>query len=225
MHFERLIDLSHTIVPEEGARPLHAEMVPPPEVGSFLEDQWYVMHNVAFLDHICTHIEVPYHAVEDGQDLAAVPLERLCGEAVVLELTGAEPGSVLALPVIREAAERAGGIREGDIVFCRFDFDRYFGQAGGPEPPHFASEAVEWLVEQGMKLMGVDTGDIELPSQDPRHAKQHNHHLLMDNGIPLIENLAHLDRLTRSRVTVFAFPVAVERLDAFPVRVVALEDG
>ncbi len=72
--------------------------------------------------------------------------------------------------------------------------------------------------------MGVDTGGIELPPQDPPAAKQHNHHLLMDNGIPLIENLANLNRLSRPRMTVFAFPVAVERLDSFPVRVVALQD-
>ena len=225
MKFERLIDLSHTIVPETGGRPVHLEMVPPPEFGYFPEDQWYIMHNVSFLNHTCTHIEMPYHTVKEGRDLAGVPLEQLCGEAVILDLTAVSHGASVTLSDVQEAAERAGGIREGDIVFCRFDFDLHFDRADHPVAPTFTSEAVEWLVDRGMKLMGVDTGGIELSADDPRAPKQHNHHLLMDRGIPLIENLAHMDRLSRSRVTVFAFPLAVERLDSFPLRVVALEDG
>jgi arylformamidase len=224
MHFKRLVDLSHTIVPETGSRPMSMEMVPPPEFGYFPKDQWYIMHNVAFLDHIGTHIEVPYHVVEEGDDLAAVPLERFCGEAIVLDLTEVEPGSDVTLSGIQKAADKAGGMRDGDTVFCRFDFDKYYDKPDRPEFPCFSAEAIQWLVEQGMKMMGVDTGGIELPKRDPRAPKQYNHHLLMDRGIPLIENLAHLDQLSRSRVTVFAFPVAIQRLDSFPLRVVALED-
>lgn len=224
MNFERLIDLSHTIVPETGERKMHLEMVPPPGHDGFLKDQWYIMHNVAFLNHIGTHIEMPYHILEKGQDLASVPLDRLCGEAVILDLTKMEQGSEVTLSIIREAAQQAGGIQEGDMVFCRFDFDQYFDKPDRPKSPPFTSEAIEWLVGQGMKLMGVDTGGVELPKDDPRIQKQHNHHLILDNGIPLIENLAHLSRLSQSRVMVFAFPIAVKRLDSFPLRVVVLEE-
>ena len=42
-------------------------------------------------------------------------------------------------------------------------------------------------------------------------------------GIPLIENLAHLDQLTQKRVRVYALPVPVKGLDAFPLRVIAIE--
>lgn len=224
MRFERLIDLSHTITPGTGSRPVTAEMVPPPECDGFPEDQWYVMHNVSFLNHVGTHIEAPYHVLEDGDDLAAVSLERLCGEAVILDLTGAEPGAYMPLSMIQEAAEKAGGIKDGDLVFCRFDYDKHYDKDDSPRWPRFTAESIEWLVDRGMKLMGTDLGGIELGGDDPRSDQQHNHHLLMDNGIPLIENLAHLDQLSRSRVTVFAFPAAIEKVDSFPLRVVALED-
>jgi arylformamidase len=224
MRFKRLIDLSHIITPETGSRPVHLEMVPPPDFGYFPEDQWYIMNNVAFLDHVGTHIEVPYHVLEQGDDLASVPLERLCGEAIVLDLTSVEPGADITLSTIEKAAEEAGGIRDGDIIFCRFDFDKYYDQPEHPKAPCFTAESVQWLVDQGMKMMGVDTGGIELPSRDPRAPNQYNHHLLLDRGIPLIENLAHLDQLSHSRITVFAFPVAIRKLDSFPLRVVALED-
>ena len=116
MHFKRLIDLSHIIAPETGSRPVHIEMVPTPEFGYFPEDQWYIMHNVAFLDHVGTHIEVPYHVIEQGDDLAAVPLERLCGECIVLDLTQLEPGSDIALSAIQEAAADARRVTAGRTV-------------------------------------------------------------------------------------------------------------
>jgi len=40
-----------------------------------------------------------------------------------------------------------------------------------------------------------------------------------------IENLANLDQLTRSRVTVSALPIAVRGLEAFPLRVIAGEEA
>jgi kynurenine formamidase len=223
MNFSRLIDLSHTIIPEQGDRPMRAEMVPPPEFGYFPEDQWYIMHNVAFLNHMYTHIEAPYHVVKDGNDLAAIPLEQLCGEAIILNLTHVGAGEDITAAMIQDAVEKAGGMKEGDIVFCRFDRDKYIDDPDEPEIQRFTPEALEWLVEHGMKLMGVDTGGIELSRQDPRAAKQYNHHILLDKGIPLIENLAHLDQLSRSRLIVFAFPLGVTKMDSFPLRVVALE--
>ena len=50
------------------------------------------MHNVAFLNRMYTHIEVPYHVAEDGNDFASIPLEQLCGETIILNLTYVEPG-------------------------------------------------------------------------------------------------------------------------------------
>jgi len=224
MNFKRLVDLSHTIIPEQGDRPMSAEMVPPPEFGYFPEDQWYIMHNVAFLNHMYTHIEAPYHVVEDGNDLASIPLEQLCGEAIILNLTHVGAGEDITESMIQETVEKAGGMKEGDIVFCRFDRDKYIDDEDEPEIQRFTPESLEWLVEHGMKLMGVDTGGIELSRKDSRAAKQYNHHILLDKGIPLIENLAHLDQLSRSRVIVFAFPLGVTKMDSFPLRVVAMED-
>lgn len=224
MNLEKLLDLSHVIVPQSGTRPLETEMVPPVGHDRFFEDQWYVMHNLAFLNHTATHIEVPYHVVEEGEDLAQVNLRRFCGPAVVLDLTGVEHGGLVTLEHVQAAAAEAGGLQSGDIVFCRFDFDRYYDRPDRPIPPSFSAEPIAWMVESGMKMMGVDTGGMELPASDPRALKQFNHHQLMDNGIPLIENLANLDKLSGPRFTVFAFPVGISRVDSFPVRVVALED-
>ena len=164
------------------------------------------------MNHVGTHIEVPFHCLRDGADLAATPLDRLVGPAVILDLRAAEAEGGVTLAQVQVAAAQAGGVRPGDIVFGRM----------GSNTKYFSTAALEWLVGQGMKLMGVDSMGVEL-SHDTTHANV-NHLLLFRAGIPLIENLTNLDQLTRARVQVYAPPVPVSGLDAFPLRVIAVED-
>lgn len=214
----RLIDLTHVIEPETGSRPVRIERVSAPH--ALPGGPWYIMHKVDIaLNHVGTHIEAPYHVRPEGMDVASIPLDALCGEAVVLDLTFTEPGGIVTEHDVRQAAEKAGGIREGDIVLGRFDYD------GTPESSRdFEAEAIGYLVDAGMKLMGVDLGGIELPSSDARAAGQYNHHQLLDNDICLIERAANLAEIRRPRVLVFALPIPIKGLDSFPVRLIALEE-
>lgn len=173
--------------------------------------EWYVMSDVELMNHVGTHIETPFHCLKEGADLAQIGLDRLIGPAVILDLSQAQAEGGVTLEQVQAAAAAAGGIHPGDMVFGRMGKTRYFATAG-----------LVWLVEQGMKLMGVDSGGVEL-SHDTTHANV-NHLVLFRAGIPLIENLANLDQLTRSRVQVYALPIPVKGLDAFPLRVIAIEE-
>ncbi|HXI15963.1 MAG TPA: cyclase family protein, partial [Chloroflexota bacterium] len=185
------------------------------------------MHDVSFLNHNRTHIEAPYHVVRDGKDVSEMPLEQLCGTCAVLDLTHLEPDTPTTPEMLERAAQPAGGVHDDDIVLVHFGIHRYPERYAGVQPrprnPHFTAGAIAWLVERGMKLMGVDTGGIELRAEDPRSRFQFNHHQLMDRGIPLIENVGNMHRLTQPRVTLFCFPVAIKGMDSFPVRLVAME--
>lgn len=174
------------------------------------EGEWYIMSDVELMDHIGTHVEVPLHCLKEGADLAEVPVEQFVGDAAILDLSEAEAEGGVTLEQVQAAALAAGGVRPGDIVFCRMGKTKYF-----------STDSLQWLVDQGMKLMGVDSGGVEL-AHDTTHANV-NHLLLFRAGIPVIENLAHMDQLTQSRVKAYALPVPVRGLDAFPLRVIAVE--
>jgi arylformamidase len=211
----RIVDLTHIIEPTTAAAErkfvvnIHDALHEIPGKAR-PEGEWYVMSDVELMNHVGTHIETPFHCLKDGADLAGVPIEQLVGEALILDLRDAEAEGGVTLAQVQAAAERAGGIRPGDIVFGQMGRTRYF-----------ATEPLLWLVDQGMKLMGVDSGGVEL-SHDTTHANV-NHLVLFRAGIPLIENLAHLEQLTQQRVQVYALPVPVKGLDAFPLRVIAVE--
>ena len=174
------------------------------------KDEWYVMSDVELMNHVGTHIESPFHCLKKGADLAQISVSQLAGEALILDLREAEATGGVTLQQVQAAVEKAGGIRRGDIVF---------GQMG--KTSYFSTAALQWLVAQGMKLMGVDSGGVEL-AHDKTHANV-NHLILFRANIPLIENLANLDQLTQSRVRVYALPIPVKGLDAFPLRVIAVE--
>jgi kynurenine formamidase len=184
-----------------------------------LENQWYIMHNVNMVSHIGTHIEAPYHLLKDRDDLAALPLELLTGEAVVLDLRHSPRSAALDRGQVETAAKKAGGIRAGDIVFCNLGGAPFYGTDQYRLTPYFAPESLAWLLDQGMKMMGVDATGVEVPGSE-EHV---NHRALFEKGVPLIENLANLDSLSQSRVEVFALPIAVRGLEAFPLRVIAIE--
>jgi arylformamidase len=218
----QMIDLSIVIRPGSAGRKFAIEMVGADSVNPKvvrLENQWYIMHNVSMVNHIGTHIEAPYHLNVNGTDLAGLRLDQLTGEAVLLDLRACPRKSAITEQHVIDAAVRAGGIRRGDIVFCNLGGARHYGTPDYALSPYFSPEAMRWLVAQGMKMMGVDAGGVEVPGSE-EHV---NHHALFDNDIPLIENLTNLDALTRPRFTVYALPIAVAGLDSFPLRVIAME--
>jgi len=218
----RIIDLSHVITPGKAGRKFSLEMVGAETINPNvvrLEGQWYIMHNINMVSHIGTHIEAPYHLFKSQADLARLSLEQLMGEAVLLDLRHCPRKSAVTMQQVQVASARAGNIRAGDIVFCNLGSASLYGTEEYSTSPYFSPGAIQYLVDQGMKLMGVDASGVEVPGNE-NHV---NHSALFIKGIPLIENVANLDHLSRTRFMVYAWPIAVDGLEAFPLRVVAVE--
>jgi arylformamidase len=211
---QRIVDLTHIIKPTgpDAVRRFdvgHAPAIAEPAGKVRPQGEWYIMSHVDVMVHVGTHIEMPYHCLKAGADLASVPVEQLVGDGVVLRLRHGDKKADVTLARLQAAARVAGGIRAGDIVLCDVGDD-----------DDFATDALEWLVAQGMKLMAVSSGGVELEGPEHRNT---NHLVLFRAGIPLIENLAHMDRLTQTRVQVYALPIPAQDVDAFPLRVIAIE--
>lgn len=221
----KIVDLSHVLVPGKSGRLFSVTMISAEEIAPIirLEDQWYIMHMVEMVNHLATHVEVPYHLVRHGTDLVETPVDTFMGPMVCLDLVDdcRDPRHAITREEVQAAAERVGGIRAGDMVFHKTGWDAEFGREKYLDGPFFDLAAIEWEIQQGMKLIGVDCAGIE--SLD---SSTHECHLaVFRRGIPLIENLTNLDALAGPRATVLAIPLAIKGLESFPVRVIALEDG
>jgi arylformamidase len=221
LSYSQVLDLSHPLTPGKESRKFEARRVFAEEVAPVkrLPDQWYIMHELQMANHLGTHIEVPYHLLRDGYDLAGLPPERMVGPAVLLDLGNPPPGYTIACRQVIAAASEAGGVQEGDMVFIRTGWDRAYGTEAYLKSPGVDVCSIKWLSTQGMSLLGIDSAGVENLA-----STEHECHLaLFTRGVPLVENLARLDQLgSRHRFTAVVAPVAIRGLEAIPVRVLAL---
>lgn len=223
----RIVDLTHKLFPGKEERKLEiktffVEDVPSPSGGKLLpkikreKDVWYIMQEITLLNHIGTHIEAPYHYLKDGKDASEVPLERVVGEAVVLDFIHKKPNEKIELGDLEQYGK---DVHEGDIVLIRTGRSKFWNTEDYHQRPFLTNDAVKWLVGRKISCLGIDASGIEVKGIDT----QPNHKTLFENDIPVIENLTNLDRLNKKTVFFMATPLKIDKTDASLVRAVAIE--
>lgn len=211
-----LIDLSHQIyagmaripiLPEVEFDPVHRIALGHPMNTSV----------VRLATHAGTHVDAPWHFEQDRRTIDQIPLEDLCGPAVVVSVDKAAGEEITPSDL-----ERAD-IREGDIVFVHTGWDRNFDSPSKYlDHPYLSEESARWLVNRKVKIVGMDTISPELPvPRRPKDFKAPIHHTLLGADVLIIENLANLDKVAGQRVRVYAFPLSIRGSDAGHARVVA----
>jgi arylformamidase len=228
MRIGEIIDLSHTIVPDEEEYRLEIDTRFTEEWPQFAQyrrkdDAWYIISEITLNTHVGTHIEFPFHHVKDGQDAATFPLSNLTGKAIVLDISPwRENNSKITLEDLKEVA--GGRIQEGDIVYFYTGNDAYYHTKQQHDRPWFTTDCIEWLAHEAkIKVMGVDTSGHEIRNTDgSAFHGQPNHDVLLGAGIPLVEFLANLEPLVDKRFMTFILPVKIVGAEAFPVRVIGI---
>jgi len=218
----RTIDLSEEVLPD--VLELNGDYTWGTNVRKFELNQFMakhdqmIMHFVSTETHIGTHVEVPLHLKKDGKSAAQMPLETFFGEAIVLNFDFLKPQNGKGQPVLPSHLDK---VKPGDIVLMWSNY-------ADDERPYIAPETARWMVERPIKMLGVTVGmsvSLEHPrSSDPSFADAWaTHKSLLDNDIPIIENMDHLEEVKKERVYLFAFPMRVASLESSWIRAVAFE--
>jgi arylformamidase len=166
---------------------------------------------VTLSPHVGTHADAPLH-VRDGWPASdALPPAAFVGEAVVVDLAGAD-GEV-PLGALADAAARQGvAVRGARRVLVRTG--RTIADGAFPEAwPWLSAACVRELAAGGLVLLGVDA-----PSVDGRESKSlDTHHALFGAGAYNLENL-DLRAAAPGRYELLAAPLLLAGLDAAPAR-------
>jgi arylformamidase len=169
--------------------------------------------NVSLLtmgSHTGTHVDAPYHFIDGGPRLGEVPLDRMVGEAVVLDLRGR---SAVGGDALADAA-----IRSGDIVLCLTDNSARWGAPDFQRDfTYLTLDAARLLVGRGVRAVGIDYLSIEQfgSREFPVHL------LLLGAGVFIIEGL-DLRGVDPGRYTLVCLPLKFPELDGAPARAVLL---
>lgn len=225
----RLVELSHRMVPGQEEFPLEIVTFNTDEVmarsGRQSEhrierrpDLWYILQEVRLGSHVGTHIEFPYHHRRDGLSAADYPLDRLLGEAVLLDFSHKKKDEEITR---QEVLDTGVEIRRGDIVLIRTDLHKLWKTPQGHDRPVLSIEATHHLVvDAGIHCIGTDATGLEVRGRNDQPV----HELLFAHDVAMIESLTNLDQLRSTRFDLIVLPLKIEGLDACPVRVVALEE-
>ncbi len=185
-------------------------------------------------EHGGTHLDAPIHFAADKHTTDQVPLSRLIGPAVVIDVStqaAADADYRMTAEDVLAWEAQHGPVPAGAIVLMNSGWgerwtDRlaYFGddtpgEASNLHFPSFGKSAAELLIrDRKIAVLGVDTASIDHgPSTDFVV-----HRLAGAANVPGLENVANLGRVPASGAWVIALPIKIAGGSGGPVRIVAL---
>ena len=190
--------------------------------------------------HSTTHVDAPWHYAPgcDGKPAKAIdeiPLEWCTGPGVVIDMSHKADNDAITVADLEGFVQSNSlQINDGTIVLIKTGRDKYMGT-----PDFFkkgtgvSAEATAWLIDQGVKMMGIDQWGWDLPlhymidkaKKDGDDSLFWEGHLVgQDKEYCHMEQLTNLDELPLNGFTVMAFPLKITGASAGPARVVAMLD-
>jgi arylformamidase len=218
----RIIDLTMSI--EEGMQTFPTPWHPFVEITQLgrhgLENR--ETRKIVLGTHTGTHIDAPRHFIPGGITVDQIPLEQLVGPASVLDFTAFSA----CMEVRQEDLVRILDGRPATRVLMRFDWDRTLGSmAYYNDSPFLSEDAAQWLVDNGCRLIGMDTAMPDNPKNGRGCSKDSpNHKLLLGNNVILLEYMVNLAALDKPVVQLVVAPLKILFGDGAPVRVFAIID-
>ncbi len=196
------------------------------------------LERIQLTSHSGTHVDAPLHygPLSEGKRARSIdemPLDWFFGLALVLDCRSEASSEVVACDELKHAVFSQGlTLEAGDIVFINTGADSLWGTH-----EYFTSfrgvslAATEWLLDQGIKVIGVDSFGFDAPFHKMIQASGQGkngralwpcHVLGRSREYCQIERLTNLSMLpTHKKFLVSCFPIKLKGCGAGPSRVVA----
>lgn len=203
--WDKPLDISVTI---------HEDMVFWPNDPKF-ERQWVSkisegknanLSKISLGSHTGTHIDAPYHFLDDGKTLEELDISKFYGLCKVFEIKNAQK---ILIDDIKDFLIERGDIvlfktRNSEIIMDKNFHEDYVG---------LSYEAAEFLAERGVKTIGIDYLSIGPRGEEGRKI----HKLLLSKEIGIIEGV-NLLNIKEGKYFLVAFPLKIKGGEGSPVR-------
>src|SRR5689334_1594924 len=214
----KLVDLSHTI--EDGM--ITYKGLPAPVICDYLSREKsrgfyepgteFQIGKIEMVTNTGTYVDCPFHRYEDGKDLSEVELERFADlEGIVIRADHKN-----GLAITAEAFKNKELRNRAVLVHTGWDehwaTDKYY-----ENHPFLTEDAAIYLKECGVKLVGIDSHNID----DTRGNTRPVHSTLLREEILIAEHLCNLSSIPDEGFTFSAVPPKFKGAGTFPVRAYA----
>lgn len=177
-------------------------------------------YKVVLGSHTGTHMDSPAHMIENGfPRIDQIPLDILVGPAKMLNIPKGSYGRISVGDLEGCGVNMQAGDR---IVVNTGWYKQWMKQTFYREWPSFEPEAVEWLVEKGIRMVAMDTPSPDNPLDTLEAGKPNPMHFaLLSRGVIIVEYMNNLDAVTVTEFELYALPLLMKDLDGFPLRAIA----
>ena len=197
---------------------------------------YYASNRVEMPEHGGTHIDAPIHFSKGKQTLDQIPIERLTGAGVRIDITEQctrDRDYQIATWDLEQWETKHGRIPDHSIVLLNTGYARFWpdrkdylgtdlrGEEGVRELyfPGLRPEAAAWLVrERRVKAVGIDTASID----HGQSTQFETHVALLSENVPVFENLSNLHDLPARGFDVVALPMKIAGGTGGPLRIIAV---
>lgn len=184
-------------------------------------------YRVEVSDHVGTHMDSLRHMRADAPGPEGIPLEYCYGDGVILDFRHKVKGEGISAAEVQDALHKIDyTLKPLDIVLIMTGAGSYQDeQRYLTDHPGMTAEATHWLLDQGVKMTGIDaiTWDPPVWAMFERKHFWEAHRVMMEREYYHLENLTNLDQIGRPfgfRLSVF--PVKWVNTTGAPVRAVAI---
>ncbi|MBV9197060.1 MAG: cyclase family protein [Solirubrobacterales bacterium] len=191
---------------------------------------------VTAITHCGTHVDAPWHYGPESEGKPAktieqCPLEWFISDGVVLDVRHKGPNTRIEVEDLQRALEKIDyTLKPLDIVMIMSGSDARLGSLEYFEQPGMTRESTLWLLDQGIKVIGVDMYGFDRKFQDMADDFHRTgdgrviweaHFAGIEREYCQIEKLVNLDKLPPHGFKVACFPVKVEAASGGWCRAVA----
>ena len=188
--------------------------------------------------HATTYMDAPWHYSpttkgKKSKTIDEVPLDWCFGDGLLIDMKHKEDFDPITIKDLEEfLATNQLKINPGMIVLIRTGRDKFNGTKDfHKRGTGMSASATEWLIDKGIKVMGIDAWgwDLPLPYMLNKAKETGNSeyfweaHLVGKNKEYChMEQLVNLDQLPYNGFKIAAFPLKITGASGAPARVVAL---
>ncbi len=160
--------------------------------------------------HMGTHVDAPLHFIADGTDVVSLPLDALIGPARVIEIPDTDEITIGTLARLDLSRVERLLFKTRNSHLSRDVFHRDFAAV--------ALDAAQWLVQHGVRLVGVDYLSVERFGGDGSV-----HRTLLGAGVIVVEGLDLRD-VPPGDYTLCCLPMKLVGSEGAPARVILSEE-
>lgn len=201
-----IIDLTQTITHHMQVYP--GDTSPVLKHTRTLSRHGYTNHRLTTGMHVGTHIDGPWHMINDSRLISDMPVHHFIGNACIIDISNEDEFN--NVQYVKEKAEGC------NIILFHTGYGKFFGTDKYlADYPLVGHKVAKEMVSLGIKLVGIDTSS-------PDKAPFRTHKTLLDNGVLIAENLTNLHMLlNKTHFQVIALPIKIAA-DSAPARIIAI---